>query len=429
MKISAVTWGAFNASKSKTVISGAQLPDSTKIRAGDLLISRANTLELVGAAVLVEEAPANLHLSDKVLRLRAKSGWEKWLNLFLNSAQGRSEIESRATGNQLSMRNIGQDAIRSIALPIPPLAEQRLIVERIEALFARTRRARADLERIAPLGRRYRERRRAISFEEGSGWELAGDAPTLRPYSPPARFADLPQPPDGWQWAEMSSVAEVAGGLTKNQRRGSNALEIPYLSVANVYADELRLDVVKMIRVSAGERDRVRLRGGDLLVVEGNGSVEQIGRVAIWDGSIPDCGHQNHLIRVRPRPGVPGRFILHWLMSPYGRSVLEAVASSSSGLHTLSLSKISAIPIPVPPTETAKIVASSLDGAASKSAHIEREAARARALIDRLEQSILARAFRGELLPRDPADRLLDTAPVVEPITPASPRRDRRAAA
>src|SRR4051812_16956822 len=70
------------------------------------------------------------------------------------------------------------------------------------------------------------------------------------------------------------------------------------------------------------------------LVVEGNGSVEQIGRVAVWDGSIPGCGHQNHLIRVRARPGVPPRYLLHWLMSPYGRSILETVASSSSGSPT-----------------------------------------------------------------------------------------------
>jgi type I restriction enzyme S subunit len=429
VKISAVTWGTFDATKSKTVVSDTQLPDSTRIRAGDLLMSRANTLELVGATVLVEEAPTNLHLSDKVLRLRAKPGWEKWLNIFLNSVDGRSEIESRATGNQLSMRNIGQDAIRNIALPIPPLAEQRRIVARIEALFARTRRARTDLERIAPLASRYIEQRRKRAFDEDSSWGLTGDTPPLPAYTPPAHFDELRTIPTGWQWAEVATISDIGGGLTKNQTRANNPIEIPYLRVANVYADELRLDSIETIRVSPGERDRIGLLPGDLLVVEGNGSVDQIGRVAIWDGSIPNCGHQNHLIRVRPRDGIPSRFILHWLMSPYGRSVLETVASSSSGLHTLSLSKVAAIPIPIPPTETAEKVATVLDQAAIQSAHAQREAVRALALLDRIEQSILARAFRGELVPHSLADDLQLPAQAVDPIVTVSPRRGRRAAA
>jgi type I restriction enzyme S subunit len=379
--------------------------------------------------VLVEEAPTNLHLSDKVLRLRVKPGWEKWLNIFLNSVDGRSEIESRATGNQLSMRNIGQDAIRNIALPIPPLAEQRRIVARIEALFARTRRARTDLERIAPLASRYREQRRKRAFDEDSSWGLTGDTPPLPAYTPPAHFDELRTIPTGWQWAEVATISDIGGGLTKNQTRANNPIEIPYLRVANVYADELRLDSIETIRVSPGERDRIGLLPGDLLVVEGNGSVDQIGRVAIWDGSIPNCGHQNHLIRVRPRDGIPSRFILHWLMSPYGRSVLETVASSSSGLHTLSLSKVAAIPIPIPPTETAEKVATVLDQAAIQSAHAQREAVRALALLDRIEQSILARAFRGELVPHSLADDLQLPAQAVDPIVTVSPRRGRRAAA
>jgi len=309
VKISAVTWGTFDASKSKTVVSGAQLPGSTRIRAGDLLISRANTLELVGATVLVEEAPANLHLSDKVLRLRANSGWKRWLNLFLNSAQGRSEIESRATGNQLSMRNIGQDAIRSIPLPIPPLAEQRRIVARIEALFARTRRARDDLERIAPLSARYAEQYRRRAFDEDATWPTAASDRALPDYIPPARFDELRGLPQGWRWAEMSTIGSVAGGVTKNQKRFDQPLQMPYIRVANVYADELRLADVSTIHVTRAELGRVLLHSGDLLIVEGNGSVEQIGRVAIWDGSIMSCGHQNHLIRVRPVPGVPPRFL------------------------------------------------------------------------------------------------------------------------
>lgn len=312
---------------------------------------------------------------------------------------------------------------------LPPLAEQRRIVERIEALFARTRRARADLVRITSLASVYRQQRRKRAFDEDARWELAGEVPSLPVYTPPKRFDELRTIPESWQWAEMATVSNVGGGLTKNQARANNPIEIPYLRVGNVYADELRLDRIEMIKVSIGERIRISLLSGDLLVVEGNGSVEQIGRVAIWDGSIPFCGHQNHLIRVRPKDGLPSRFILHWLMSPYGRSVLETVASSSSGLHTLSLSKVASIPIPVPPMITAEKVVAALDQAAIQSAKAEREAARSLLLLERLEQRILARAFRGELVPQESnASDVTRKAASIHPEGKGLSRRGRRAA-
>ncbi len=224
----------------------------------------------------------------------------------------------------------------------------------------------------------------------------------------------------------MSTLGDIVGGITKNQKRSNQPLQMPYLRVANVYADELRLHDVATIQVTDAELERVRLRRGDLLIVEGNGSVEQIGRVSIWDGSIENCGHQNHLIRVRPVDGVPPRFLLHWLMSPYGRSILETVASSSSGLHTLSLTKIAAVPVPVAPAVVANVVVEALDRGLHAARAMQANTTRALSLLDRLEQSILARAFRGELVLQEPAEA---AAAVADGAEPPAPRRRVRALA
>lgn len=69
VKVSAVTWGRFDPTESKTLPSDYSPPEKARIRPGDLLISRANTLELVGAVALVEQEPRGLYLSDKILRL------------------------------------------------------------------------------------------------------------------------------------------------------------------------------------------------------------------------------------------------------------------------------------------------------------------------------------------------------------------------
>src|SRR5690349_4057283 len=102
----------------------------------------------------------------------------------------------------------------------------------------------------------------------------------------------------------VRDVANVSGGLTKNSKRDSLPLKRPYLTVANVYANHLELDRVETIGVQQSELERVELQPGDLLMVEGNGSLSQLGRVAIYPGGITGCVHQNHLIKLRPGPSV-----------------------------------------------------------------------------------------------------------------------------
>ncbi|MCF6251963.1 MAG: restriction endonuclease subunit S [Methylococcaceae bacterium] len=136
IKISAVTWGFYNESKSKTLFDTTKFIENRRIQVGDFLISRANTLELLGMPVIVQKVSKNLMLSDKVLRLVVNEAIDKkWLNIFLRSQRGRKEIESRATGNQQSMRNIGQKALLDIDLPYPEREEQKQIVKQVESLF------------------------------------------------------------------------------------------------------------------------------------------------------------------------------------------------------------------------------------------------------------------------------------------------------
>ncbi|MGU9647430.1 restriction endonuclease subunit S [Salmonella enterica] len=136
IKISAVTWGEYNEEESKTLPDDSLFIESRRIAVGDFLISRANTLELLGNPVIVKQVTKNLMLSDKVLRLVMADSDKPWVNIFLRSFDGRREIEFRSTGNQLSMRNIGQKALLEIPIPKPPAEEQAEIVRRVEQLFA-----------------------------------------------------------------------------------------------------------------------------------------------------------------------------------------------------------------------------------------------------------------------------------------------------
>ncbi|MDJ0746499.1 MAG: restriction endonuclease subunit S [Xenococcaceae cyanobacterium MO_167.B27] len=136
VKISAVTWGRFNPQETKTVDDKSQINPDLFINKGDFLVSRANTIELVGASVIVEEINYQIMISDKVWRIVTnEQANKKYIDFFLKSKRGRKEIETRATGNQQSMRNISQKAFKDVVIPFAPLPEQKEIVRRIESLF------------------------------------------------------------------------------------------------------------------------------------------------------------------------------------------------------------------------------------------------------------------------------------------------------
>jgi type I restriction enzyme S subunit len=133
VKVSAVTWGEFDEQESKTCLDLSRHDAEFLIHERDFLFSRANTIELVGACVIVRSIHKNLMLSDKILRFRLASYIPPaWILYVLRSEWGRYEIERLSTGNQESMRNIGQDRIRSIRVPIPPAEEIERILKELD---------------------------------------------------------------------------------------------------------------------------------------------------------------------------------------------------------------------------------------------------------------------------------------------------------
>lgn len=133
IKVSAMTWGEFRPGENKAIPNDAVVDDRWRIRAGDLLFSRANTSGYVGACVVVPRDFPMLVLSDKSLRLVPHSDIDPtWLQAFLRSRPARAQIEVLATGTKESMRNISQAKLRQVGLPVPPPEEQARIVVAVE---------------------------------------------------------------------------------------------------------------------------------------------------------------------------------------------------------------------------------------------------------------------------------------------------------
>lgn len=151
------------------------------------------------------------------------------------------------------------------------------------------------------------------------------------------------------------------------------------------------------MRLFDGELDKLRLVPGDQLIVEGNGSQAEIGRMALWEGQMADCVHQNHIIRVRLGDAALPEFVAAFWNSVDGAAAAFKVASSTSGLFTLSTRKIRNIEIPLPPLEQQTRIIEELDRLTvpinSQMVQIETSLRRA----SRMRQSVLRQAFSGRL--------------------------------
>ena len=120
IKVSAMTWGEFLPGENKAVPAGRDVNARFRIMEGDVLVSRANTEQYVGAPVLVRSQPDHLLLSDKSLRLEPAKGTNRdWLIAALQAPSTRRQISALATGTKDSMRNVSQKALLSVEVPVP----------------------------------------------------------------------------------------------------------------------------------------------------------------------------------------------------------------------------------------------------------------------------------------------------------------------
>ena len=124
VKVSAVSWGEYDEQESKTCTDPDRMNEALFVRPGDFLFSRANTLELVGACVIASTVTLRVMLSDKILRfVLVMDDLKRWLLFLLRSEFGRAQIEELASGNQESMRNIGQECQSALKID-PPSASK-----------------------------------------------------------------------------------------------------------------------------------------------------------------------------------------------------------------------------------------------------------------------------------------------------------------
>lgn len=313
---------------------------------------------------------------------------QRYIDYFFLSDNYRNRIKKLASG--ININNIRGEYITETLVPLAPLAEQQRIVDRIESLFSKLDEAKEKAQAVVDS---FETRKAAILHKAFTGeltakWREEHDVGM-----------------ESWETRELAECFEIVSGIQKTPARSPKDNPVPYLTVANVYRGRIDLSDIRYFEVTSKEIEKLKLQDKDILIVEGNGSGNEIGRCAIWHNELPLCIHQNHIIRMRRKTAdILPEYALHYLNSEAGKSIMRERSKTTAGLFNLSAGKIKTIPLPMASLDEQSEIIHLIDSLLEKEQQTKEAAEAVLDQIDLMKKSILARAFRGELGTNDPRE-------------------------
>ena len=349
----------------------------------------------------------------------------------VNSPQLRStiaEFERGTTRKRISRSNLG-----ALSLPTAPAEEQRRIVEKVEALLEQVNRAKARLDRVPVILKRFRQAvlAAACSGELTREWRESADSsekPALRAPCDTEGWLDADLPAS-WGLQALGNIATVVTGSTPPTKRADlYGGQIPFVKPGDLgswHALTRATDTVTELGAEAGRR----LPAGTVLVA----CIGNLGKTAIL-GTDAICNQQINAIL--PTTNLLPRFVLYWAGTLSGW--LDAHASETT-IKIVNKGRFETAPLPLPPLDEQREIVRRVDALFALADAIERRVAAATARAEKLPQAILAKAFAGELVPTEAelaraegrdyetAEAMLARVTAERAATPATTPRKRRA--
>lgn len=337
-------------------------PDRANLLAteGDVLFAR---MQATNKVVAVTRTHADCIWSTGFAALRPKSTISQaWLSLWLRSNLFAEQKDALCTG--ATQKAITNESILNLKIPLPPMADQERIVRILdEADALRRLRARAE--------------ERTVSLVQATFTRMFGD-PAINPR--------------GWAVLSVGDLITLSeyGTSTKASDTGEG---IPVLRMNNITAQgQLDLSDLKSVELTNDDIAKYRLEAGDVLFNRTN-SRELVGKTGMWDGRF-DAVAASYFIRLRFDPALehPQHFTT-FMNLPDTKRRLFQMARGAVGQANINAQELRALALPKPPIELQREFAARV----AEIRALEAAQAASRVRLDALFQSLLWRAFRGEL--------------------------------
>ncbi|PTA69003.1 restriction endonuclease subunit S [Deinococcus arcticus] len=393
-----------------------------EVKSGDVLLARMP--EPLGRACTVPElSQKSITVVDvSIIRPSRQAAYSRWLMHTLNAAPIRNEIQALSSGT--TRKRISRGNLATIELPLPPLPEQIRIAEKLDAVLARVKSGRERLERVPKLVKQFRQAvlSAAVSGELTREWreqnpqqraEIASSDAVARgrlwgsgivPELTPEERESIPSE---WDWVKLGALgpdgvpAVQIGPMSMKSNEFSSTGQ-PVLNVGTVqtgYFDHSKLNFLP--HELTGSFKRYVIRTGDILFTRSG----TIGRCAVATEKEDGFLMTFHLLRARVSQNVClTKYAFYALQG--GSTVLRQVAESAIGATRagFNTSLLEGLDIPLPPLPEQLEIVRRVEALFAIADRLEARYQGALTSFERLTPALLAKAFRGELVPQDPND-------------------------
>lgn len=305
---------------------------------------------------------------------------------------------------------ITQEGLRKVEIPLAPLPEQKRIADKVDRVLARVDACRNRLDSLPTLLKRFRQSvlAAATSGRLTEDWRTGNTG-------------------DNWNTVSLGQVATgfSYGSAAKSEKAGI----VPVLRMGNIQNGQL--DWNDLVYTSDHEEiEKYRLEDGDVLFNRTN-SPELVGKTAVFNGE-RQAIYAGYLIRVRCSPDLLPHYLNYCLGSPAGRDYCWQVKSDGVSQSNINAKKLAAFEFQLPPLQEQHEIVRRVETLFAFADRLEARLNAARGQVERLTPALLAKAFRGELVPQDPADEpaaeLLKRLAAQRAAEPAGGKRRQRSA-
>jgi type I restriction enzyme S subunit len=405
----------------------ARLLDSVRVSADDVL------LNITGASIgRVTRAPDHMdgaRVNQHVCIIRPVDGVvPAFVEAHLASPATQGQIFSEEYG--VTRQALTKEQILGFSLALPPLPEQRRIVAKLDELRARSRKAREALDEVPALLDKLKQSVLAAAFRGDltAEWRAAQPPGSVEPASvlldciraerrkrweqanPKKKYVEpepvdtegLPELPEGWCWAPFEELtpsdAAIVYGIIQPGPHIPDG--VPFVRPADIQGG--KIDFEALPRTSpeiARDYRRAALLPGDLVY----SIVGTIGKWIIAGEDLRGANITQSSVRLRPAAPLSAKFFAYALASPILTAQIGRMLFGNA-VQRLNVDHVRKLAVPIPATKEWAEIERKITVAFDAIHRTAERVAGARGQVDSLDQSILAKAFRGELVPQDPND-------------------------
>ncbi|WP_226871829.1 restriction endonuclease subunit S [Shewanella sp. FDAARGOS_354] len=288
----------------------------------------------------------------------------------------RHVLEARGLEDTISgsaQPQITRQGLSDVRIPLPPLAEQKVIADKLDTLLAQVETTKARLDRIPEILKRFRQ---SVLSAAVSGKLISVANPLM------VKIGDV--------------VSDIRYGTSK--KCDYNGGKTPVIRIPNIGDRKLDISDLKSADFTEKELKALALKPGDILVIRSNGSLDLVAKPALVESKYEGFLYAGYLIRIRCNEGkVLPSFLLNVLSSRVVRDVVEIGARSTSGVNNINSKELASLVFVLPSIDEQAEICHRVEELFSFADSIEQKATAALARVNNLTLSILAKAFRGEL--------------------------------